>query len=281
MFSAFGVEHGDISKASDKDKRKSAALLAGGTAAGVTALNTNRIANTVNNKWAKKYSDKAAGVKRGPYGIDESGKRVVRSEAFRGRKNLTSEQKIRRGVERKENVRNAKRKETLYNSYRSKANKVPFTPNRRSILMNSANAIAAPSVFFGARNLVEKSNVKRRDVDAAVAGGLAAGAGYQALGYSLKPVERKLERRLSQNPKYVAAVKEHREKIGLPKNAPAGHEKWRPYFRNYPTNVPGGKLKRAISVTHTGKSGTAINAGVAALGAGAAAKSSYDRRSKK
>jgi len=66
-------------------------------------------------------------------------------------------------------------------------------------------------------------------------------------------------------------LQEHKKASGFPKGTPvAGAAEWRNYFKTYPTNLPGGRMKRVLAHTHTGPSGMALT-GLAAAATGAAA----------
>ena len=73
----------------------------------------------------------------------------------------------------------------------------------------------------------------------------------------------------------------YRTAAKLPRNAKAGDPAWRSYFRNYPKDLPGGRLKRTLAVTHTGRSGVAATVAAGAAGAGLAAHASQTLRRRK
>lgn len=134
-------------------------------------------------------------------------------------------------------------------------------------------AVGAPALWYGSRHSVSKKETgHRRDVDAGLIGGAAGAGAYQEASYALKPLDRRAEAKIKRNPDLNRQAREYQSKM-RPKNAKAGDPSWRPYFRNYPKNLPGSKLKRALAVTHTGRSGGALTAaagGAAAVGAAAA-----------
>lgn len=134
-------------------------------------------------------------------------------------------------------------------------------------------AVGAPALWYGSRHSVSKKETgHRRDVDAGLVGGAVGAGAYQEASYALKPLDRRAEAKIKRNPDLNRQAREYQSKM-RPKNAKAGDPSWRPYFRNYPKNLPGSKLKRALAITHTGRSGGALTAaagGAAAVGAAAA-----------
>lgn len=143
-------------------------------------------------------------------------------------------------------------------------------------------AVGAPAVWYGSRHSVSKKETgHRRDVDAGLVGAAAGAGGYQEASYALKPLDRRAERKIASNPRLRTKARDYQNKM-RPKNAKAGDAAWRPYFRNYPKDLPGARLKRTLAVTHTGRSGGALTtaaAGAAAIGA-AAADRKYLRKPK-
>jgi hypothetical protein len=146
-----------------------------------------------------------------------------------------------------------------------------------------ANLVAAgvgvPLSYLGARHQLKVNQVSKAQKDnndqkklAAGYGGAAAGAGlYQGAGYSMIPKEKGWQKAIASNPAHKAALDAHRKKHIGPdthKNDP----KYRQFFREYPKHLPGGKARRIMSWTHTGKTGTALTLGAAGLTAAGAYK---------
>lgn len=260
---------GQVSKSRDsRDSRaKTAALLGTGTAAGVVATRHNAIANAVNARHERRVDRQIADRQnalartKNPTKRDLQGRPIYQSQTQRRdvRRALAGERRKHHGA---------------INELNRRRKKVPFTPRGRSHLLRASAAVAVPSVWLGVRGSVDKADVRRRDVDAAVVGG-AAGAGlYQGAGYALKPLDRRAERKIAEDPKLSARARAHRRKMGVPSNPPAGHPSWRPYFRAYPKDLPGGRLKRTLALTHTGRSGVAATAAMGGLGAAMAGTAS-------
>ena len=142
-------------------------------------------------------------------------------------------------------------------------------------------AVGAPALWHGARSQVQKkdSGYRRHDVDAGVLGAAAGAGAYQEASYALKPFDRRAERKIAQSSTLNRQQKDYQSKM-RPKNAKAGDPAWRPYFRNYPKNLPGSRLKRTLAVTHTGKTGGAATVAAGLAGGAGAAHLSRKHREK-
>lgn len=270
----------------DQSKRAANASLAVGAGAGLAAVNTNRIANKRNEIYQRNIDRKLSELKNGKFGLDATGKPVDKIKAP-----AKGEYNPKRKVERQyENRMAGKRKGAKIVELGEKRKNVPWTPSTRGKFMRGSLAVAVPATVLGSRYSVDKSDVRRRDVDLGVAAAGTAGLAYQAGGYALKPVERRLERQLSEE--YAgrtskrkktgaegrAILNEHKKKSNLPKGTPvAGSKEWRNYFKTYPTNLPGGRMKRVLARTHAGPSGAAATAGVASIAGIAAANASRQK----
>lgn len=138
--------------------------------------------------------------------------------------------------------------------------------------------VGLPTSYAGARETVKKAD--KRDVNAAYAGGIGGFAGYQGGSLALKPLDRRAERKIKNDPDLLDRQKAYQRSSHRPKNATAGDPRWRPYFRNYPKDLPGGRLKRTLAVTHTGRSGTALT-GAVTVGSAAASVGLARKHNKK
>lgn len=138
-------------------------------------------------------------------------------------------------------------------------------------------AVGAPAIWYGSRHSVSKKETgHRRDVDAGLVGGAAGAGAYQEASYALKPFDRRAEAKIKNNPDLNRRARAYQKQSGRPKNAKAGDPAWHSYHRNYPKDLPGGRLKRTLAVTHTGKTGGALT--VAAGGAAAIGAAVADRK---
>jgi hypothetical protein len=282
----------------DQSKRAANASLAVGAGAGLAAVNTNRIANKRNEMYQRNIDRKLSELKNGKFGLDATGKPVDKVKAP-----AKGEYNPKRKIERQyENRMAGKRKGARIVELGEKRKNVPWTPATRGKFMRGSLVVAVPATVIGSRYSVNKSDVRRKDVDLGLAAAGGAGIAYQAGGYALKPVERRLERQLSEEyagrkkskgkdtasrvvfgdkktgPEGRAILNEHKKKSNLPKGAPvAGTKEWRNYFKTYPTNLPGGRMKRVLARTHAGPSGAAATAGVASIAGIAAANASRQK----
>ena len=146
----------------------------------------------------------------------------------------------------------------------------------RSLRANiAAGAVGVPLSYAGARHQlkqnhkVSKKDDDKRKLNAGYAGAVGGAAAYQGAGYAAIPIEQKHAKAIKANPAHNADLEAHRKKYIGPtthKNDPG----YRAFFRNYPKHLPGGKMRRTLSWTHTGKTGTALTLGAAGATAGAA-----------
>ena len=282
MISAFGVDHGGpVSKAEDHRKR-GAALTATGVGAGVVATRHNAIANAVNTRHQRKTDAKIHSV-RSAFGADDAGRPTT--DPRRAMPRDAAGRTVYQGVRQRAAVRN-EAKRLVRNKHRTLAelrvtrNKVPMGGSARSKLLLGSTAVAIPATWIGSRQMVNKA-VKRRDVDAAMVGAAVGAGGYQYSGYALKPLDRRAERKIAADDGLRQKARAYRTAAKLPRNAKAGDPAWHSYFRNYPKDLPGGRLKRTLAVTHTGRSGVAATVAAGAAGAGLAAHASQTLRRRK
>jgi hypothetical protein len=140
-----------------------------------------------------------------------------------------------------------------------------------------AAGLATPLAWHGARSQVGK-RVERRDVDAAALGALGGIGVHQGVHYAALPLDRHNERRIADDEWHRQVLREHRKTSGLPKNARLGDPRWQGYFRGYPTSLPGGRIKRAFSWTHGGRTGAAAVLGSGGLGGAYAVRTARRRR---
>jgi hypothetical protein len=261
-----------ISKKENKDsKLKGAAIAAGGAATlgGTAAL--PRVEHAIVRHKTGKIDSQIAGLK-----ASVPPKKPQRVQFGQKIATGSKKEKIERGVKLKQitgkidDLNRAK-----------KAIKRPHLAGNAKATWTGI-AVGAPALWYGSRHSVSKKETgHRRDVDAGLVGGAVGAGAYQEASYALKPLDRRAEAKIKRNPDLNRQAREYQSKM-RPKNAKAGDPSWRPYFRNYPKNLPGSKLKRALAVTHTGRSGGALTAaagGVAAIGA-AAADRKYFRKPK-
>lgn len=260
------------------DDKEAHIALGTGAASGAAAGASGRLRRITNTAHRKYYDARIARAEAKPVKDirnvlpkDSAGRTVYASPDQR--RNL-------RAASRRAN----KEKYRKIHALKNKRARVPIpTDKRRVALALTAGGISVPTTWYGARKLVEKAEkplrqrLEPRDIDAAVIGGAGAGLGYQGASYGLKVVDRRNERKIKADPvlqdkynKYAHANK--------PRNVPSGDRAWVDYFRKYPKDLPGGKMKRVLSRTHAGKSGTAAMLGVSGLGAFGAARTSMKRR---
>jgi hypothetical protein len=161
-----------------------------------------------------------------------------------------------------------------------KSLKTPKVMNRTAF-WGTAAAGGGALVYSGGRKKFAKAMTKKEYDRAAVGavGGAGAyyGAGLASNLYARGPADRKIK----DNPTHRATVSRHAKKSfgnggTLPKT---GDPAWKDYNRKFPTNVPGGKLRRVTSVTHAGKTGLALTGAAAAGGALATRKKQIKKSS--
>jgi hypothetical protein len=153
---------------------------------------------------------------------------------------------------------------------------------KQSKLWLGAVGVGLPLSYAGAMHQAKKNEkfgkaMDRKDTTAAYAGGAGAMLGYQGGVMATKPLDWKNEKKIKSNPGMRKKMKAHEDKY-RPKGMTAGDPRFRQFFRNYPKDLPGGKMKRTLAVTHTGKSGGAITLGLGAAGATAAVHHSRKKR---
>jgi hypothetical protein len=258
--------------------------IAAGTAAGAVGVNTHRIADAINQNHTDRYSAKVRNV-ASAYGADAKGNKAadprdIMPKDSAGRtiySNKEHRQKVRAG--NRVIVRNKYR---MVHDLKVKRAAIPVTALGRNKITATSAALAVPLTIAGAhgtvKHPVKKRDLSHRDVNAGAAGGLAAAGAYQGGSYALKPLDRKNEAKIAAKPELKARADKYRKESGLPGGAPAGHPGWKKYFRNYPTDLPGGRMKRVLSHTHTGKTGVALTIGAGAAGTTGAVKLSQRGR---
>ena len=138
----------------------------------------------------------------------------------------------------------------------------------------------SPTWEPGARSGLDQVGKKlnESDVNAAYLGGAGAGIGYQGGVMLTKPLDWKNEKKIKASPKHAATMKQHEAKY-RPKGMTAGDPRFRQFFQHYPKTLPGGRMKRVLSHTHTGKSGGLATLGI--IGAGATGAVHVNRQRKK
>lgn len=256
-----------------REKQLGAASLGVAATGTVAAVNTNRVANAINNAHQRRYDRKLVRLE-GVYGLSERGKPVAKTPTRNLRwQRLADGRGISRGAARNL-VREssgqkaaARRKAAQVIALKTKRKAVPITPKGRSVLMRSG-MVAAAGGMLGSRYLVEKRELRRRDLDVALPSAVVGGAAYQGAGYAIKPYEKKVLHRYTDEQNREARA--HKKKVGLPNNAPAGHGAWRTYNRTFPKHLPAARLKRVLAVTHTGPTGVAATGAAALAAAGGA-----------
>ena len=289
-----------VKKAWDKKDTRDAALLGTGLAATPVYVGSKRVVTGVNNAHQRRYDRKIKRVKRKaprdyrdtlpketlsrtsertwkptPYETaDQHYARTGTKEPRVPGKRVVYDNPKQRKTYRQVAARNNKKMYREIHALKAKRAKLPLSTSGSASnkIRLGAGAIALGGTWAGTRNIVDRykvSKADKRDVDAAALGALAGGGAYQGATYALKPVDRRYERKIAESDTMRKVARDYKKKF-LPSNAGPDHPGWRPYFRNYPKSLPGGKLKRVTAVTHTGKSGMALTAGAAAAGAGAA-----------
>lgn len=284
------VEEEEVSKADKKDTT-SAAALGAGLAAGSVSVAHNRVGNTINAANRKFYNARADKVSQA-YGLNDKGKAVSDPRATMpkdsaGRTKYSSPQE--RKSTRAQASAYVKNKHRKVHALKTKAASTPVSGSGRSKILLGGASAGVPLIWAGSRGLAENQNKKvskafpkeGRDVDVGMLGAAAGAGGYQAAGYALKPLDRRAEAKIKADPKLQAKQKAYQKASGRPKNAKAGDPAWKNYFRNYPKDLPGGKLKRTLSRTHTGKSGVALTTAAGLAGAGSAIEARQQWNKKK
>lgn len=110
---------------------------------------------------------------------------------------------------------------------------------------------------------------------AGVAGAGAGQGAYQSAGYAGKHVERKINNpKIYKNPEkrnggytkpeYKKAIEGAKDKYG--KRVEGKVTDWKSVYRNFPKDVPGGRLVRTLSHTHGGKTGNAVGTAATVIG---------------
>lgn len=155
----------------------------------------------------------------------------------------------------------------------------PHIYPKQTKLWLGATAVGVPMAWHGMRRQVNRNKQSfekkrtnaEKDVDNATMGAVGSYGLYQGGAIvGSKPYTNHAARKIAADPALKAKMDAHREKALGDKNAKivAGDKSLRnKFFHNYPTDVPAGKFKRAVSWTHTGPTGVAATAGVMA-GAG-------------
>jgi hypothetical protein len=177
----------------------------------------------------------------------------------------------------------AKRRQGLINEAERKRNKVTRIgrsisgPRVREALTVGGLVAGVPLAWHGARGMVDKREAPSRgDVDAAAAGALAGGLGYQGAMYATKPVDAALRRKVDKDPKAKARLNRHARKMKIDSTDPGAMDRYKQFNRTYPKSVPGWQWRRAMSHLHGGKTGVGLT--LASAGAGAAGGVAWKRR---
>jgi hypothetical protein len=155
----------------------------------------------------------------------------------------------------------------------------PLISTRQGKAWTATALVGAPVSYLGARHQLRENQrhplakswiskataqqKKERNLAAGYGGAVAGGLGYQGAGFLSRPVDAANEKKIRANPAHQAVQAAHRKKH-LPGGALAGDPRYRTYFRSYPKSLPGARLKRVLSWTHTGKAGVAATGAVAA-----------------
>jgi len=124
---------------------------------------------------------------------------------------------------------------------------------------------------------VSKKDDDQKKLAAGYLGAAGGAAAYQGAGYAFIPKEKKWAKQIKTNPKHAAKFAEHQAKMppGATKNSP----EMRNWFKTYPKSLPGGRVRRILTHTHTGKTGVAATLGAAGLtGAGAVAAAGHKKK---
>lgn len=238
-----------------------------GAGAGVlgASLAVSPLENRYNSRLRRRHGQAVSRL-QGAYGLDRKGQLVLTNPWGPGAPRRQKEQA-------KELVR---RKHTAISELNRKVKLKEIPMAHRTGRGWAGAAIAAPLIWHGARSSVDKK-VTRRDVDAGAAGAVAAGGGYHAAHYAVMPLDRRNERKIADDDRLRGKARAYRNASDLPRNAKLGDPRWLPYFRNYPTDLPGGRMKRVFSNTHAGTRGGLVATAVA-LGGGAAAVGARRRK---
>jgi hypothetical protein len=163
---------------------------------------------------------------------------------------------------------------------------------RRAAVVGVGIPVGLGLAWHGARTMAHQGDLKKKEigkamtrgeVDAAVVGGSVGGALYQAPSFTewgLRSRDDKKLKKKNKHQRIIQAWKDEHKINGLQRGDP----RWTEAYHKFPTNVPGGTMRRAMSYTHAGKSGMALTAG--AVGAGAlvgtkAVQSTKKRRQRK
>lgn len=109
---------------------------------------------------------------------------------------------------------------------------------------------------------------RQREANGIAAGAAAGAAAHQGSYIPTKIADNRYEGRIRNDPAAKSKINAHRKTTGV-SGKPNGDPTWKKFFRTYPTDVPGGRLKRVLSRTHGGKSGFFV--GTSTIGAGAEA----------
>lgn len=172
------------------------------------------------------------------------------------------------------NLNTAKKKEALrtINDASGKLKKLPAPKvMNRTAFWGTAAAGGAALVYDGGRRHFKKT---KKDYDRAAGGALAGAGAYYGTGIGSNLYVRDVsDKKLKTDSVASLKVTSHSKKsFGRNGTRPAvGDPAWKKYNRSFPTDVPGGKLRRVTSYTHAGKTGLALT-GAAALAGAAATK---------
>lgn len=262
-----GMQEPNVTRVAKAEKDRSKTIGYGSTAAlaGTAAISRHRIIDSVNAAAVRNYDRQInntinAAKKSDPRNSlpkDKIGRTVYESPRQRATYRTAAAEK-KKAAYRKVAAINAKKSKPLLKQ--AARNKLGF----------GASAVAIPALWMASRSSVNKKDYRKRDVDAGMAGALTGGMAYQQGSYALKRLDRKYEAQIKADPVLRRKAQDYRAKSGRPRNAPPGHKSWVPYFRNYPKDLPGGKMKRTLARTHAGKSGVVLTgAAAAATGIGA------------
>lgn len=150
------------------------------------------------------------------------------------------------------------------------------TAKRNPQLLAFTGAVGgAGALEAGKDKLPEKHQAKADTATDAIYGGAAGQAAYQLSGYGTKTANKKINdpkiykdpknRRGYTKPEYKKAIEDNKKVHGI--KDPKMPSDWKGFQRDYPKNVPGGRVVRVLSRTHGGKSGMLIGTGATVGGA--------------
>ena len=264
-----------------KDSKRNGALVATGGAGVLAATQADPALKRINAKHAAAKTSQADALKTS---LDRT-KAARRSNAVsRGnaRVQYPWTRSGNKGASRRTRLREEgatsqmKAKQGQIGALRAQAAKGRFSGKQRLAFQAVVGGGGAAAAYAGLRrNAVDKRD--KRDVDSLAMGAAGGVALHQGAYVPTKLADKRAETKIKNTEGAQAKVNAHRTAHGLD-GVKAGDPRWKGYFRSYPTSVPGGKLKRTLSYTHSGKSGMAT--GAAVIGGSALAVERLRRRGK-